>query len=285
MKDKENLLEKDSLKKAISTIGDATFTLIYDGNETAQQIKAGKELLQAKWILVAICDHVFDYYPASYFMNEDDKNVYPEYLSRFLENPEKLLSDAIFFVKNNFVQLETVTRDEYNQHRVPRRNAQAEEHVLNVLEVVSDNLLELVDLLKKPKKINDPDKPKETEIKSLIEAINRIQKMNEDFADKSDDSELSLRVFQFNQALEMYKDPLLMAWQLYHYGWHTDFWEEGHSMFEYMMFEAQAKNIIGDLIKSLQENSPFAQFEKCSLITNGLLHVYRHMLTQDLRNA
>jgi hypothetical protein len=34
----------------------------------------------------------------------------------------------------------------------------------------------------------------------------------------------------------------------------------------------------------LEDNSPFAQFERCSLITNGLLHVYRHLLTQDLES-
>ena len=65
MNDKDNLLSKDSLKKAISIIGKATYTLIYDGNDTISQIKAGKELLQAIWILATICVHVYDYYPLS----------------------------------------------------------------------------------------------------------------------------------------------------------------------------------------------------------------------------
>lgn len=284
MNDKDNLLSKESLKKAISIIGNATYTLIYDGNDTICQIKAGKELLQAKWILATICDHVYDYYPLSYFMNEDDKKNYPDFMSHFLEIPEIVVENAISYIKNNFVILETVTRDEYNQHRIPRRNSEDELHALNVMLCVQHNLPELLQLLKMPKKVTDPSKPTETEIKRLIEAISNIQEQHSKFAENSDDSDIVMRVFQFNQFLEMYKNPLLMAWQIYKYGWHSDFWEEGHSMFDYMLFETQAREITGELIKTLEENSPFAQFERCSLITNGLLHVYRHLLTQDLES-
>ena len=284
MNDKDNLLSKESLKKAISIIGNATYTLIYDGNDTICQIKAGKELLQAKWILATICDHVYDYYPLSYFMNEDDKKNYPDFMSHFLEIPEIVVENAISYIKNNFVILETVTRDEYNQHRIPRRNSEDELHALNVMLCVQHNLPELLQLLKMPKKVTDPSKPTETEIKRLIEAISTIQEQHSKFADNSDDSDIVMRVFQFNQFLEMYKNPLLMAWQIYKYGWHSDFWEEGHSMFDYMLFETQAREITGELIKTLEENSPFAQFERCSLITNGLLHVYRHLLTQNLES-
>ena len=284
MNDKDNLLSKESLKKAISIIGNATYTLIYDGNDTICQIKAGKELLQAKWILATICDHVYDYYPLSYFMNEDDKKNYPDFMSHFLEIPEIVVENAISYIKNNFVILETVTRDEYNQHRIPRRNSEDELHALNVMLCVQHNLPELLQLLKMPKKVTDPSKPTETEIKRLIEAISNIQEQHSKFAENSDDSDIVMRVFQFNQFLEMYKNPLLMAWQIYKYGWHSDFWEEGHSMFDYMLFETQAREITGELIKTLEENSPFAQFERCSLITNGLLHVYRHLLTQNLES-
>lgn len=284
MNDKDNLLSKDSLKKAISIIGEATYTLIYDGNDTISQIKAGNELLQAKWILATICDHVYDYYPLSYFMNEDDKKNYPDFLSRFLDTPEKIIENAVFYIKNNFAILETVTRDEYNQHRKPRRNSEDELHALNVLLCVQLNLPELLQLLKMSKKVTEPSKPTETEIKKLIEAISNIQEQHSKFADNSDDSDIAIRIFQFNQFLEMYKNPLLMAWQIYKYGWHSDFWEEGHSMFDYMLFETQAREITSELIKTLEENSPFAQFERCSLITNGLLHVYRHLLTQNLES-
>ena len=284
MNDKDKLLSKESLKKAISIIGEASYTLIYDGNDTISQIKAGKELLQAKWILATICDHVYDYYPLSYFMNDDDKKNYPSFLERFLEIPDNIVINAISYVENNFNLLETITRDEYNLHRIPRRNFEDEQHVLNVLKCVQNDLSEFVQLLQMPKKVSDPSKPTETEIKRLIESISNIQEMHSKYADNSDDSEIAIRIFQFNQFLEMYKNPLLMAWQIYKYGWHSDFWEEGHSMFDYMLFETKAREITGELIKTLEENSPFAQFERCSLITNGLLHVYRHLLAQDLES-
>ena len=133
-------------------------------------------------------------------------------------------------------------------------------------------------------KESDNSKPSEREIINLIEAITKIQKMNSDYADQSDDPGITIKIFQFNQFLEMYKNPLLMAWQIYKYGWHSDFWEEGHSMFDYMLFESQAREITGELIKTLEEGAPFAKFDRCSIITNGLLHVYRHMLTQNLDN-
>ena len=56
-----SLFTKESLKAATSYIGKATFTLIYDGNDTNEQINAGKELLQAEWIIVTVIDHIFDY--------------------------------------------------------------------------------------------------------------------------------------------------------------------------------------------------------------------------------
>lgn len=280
----EALFSKESLKEAISTIGEATFTLIYDGNDKPAQISAGKELLQAGWILATIADHVYDYYPVSYFMNDDDKRDYPEYLEWFLSHPVIGVQNAIKFVKENFALLETVTRDELNQHRVPRRDYDKESRVLIVLEEILDNMDYFLEKLNGPKKTNDPEKPTEVEIKNLIKAISDVQDKYSKLAEEDGDSELTIRVFQHNKVLEMFKNPLLAAWQVYHYGWHSDFWEEGDSMFDYMMFSVRAKEIIPDLIKCLEQESPFAPIERCSAITNGLLRVYRHLIKQDLSN-
>lgn len=278
------LMSKESMKDAISTIGDAEYTLIYDGNDTFEQKKAGRELRQAKLILAEISDHVYDYYPKSYFMNDDDKREFREFYEWFLNNPQLGIKNAIRYVDNNFCMLETVTRDELNQHRLPRRNLEKESHAKKILEFVADNLDEYISLLLGPKKVTDPSKPTEIEIKKLIEAISNIQKSYSDYADKKGDNDFVLQVFQFNKMLEMYKLPLLMAWQVYKYGDHTDFWKEGDSMFEYMMFELKAKEMMADLVTSLESDSPFKQMERNSLITNGLLHVYRHLLQQDLSN-
>ena len=47
-----------------------------------------------------------------------------------------------------------------------------------------------------------------------------------------------------NRLYEQLKLPLFFAWQKYKYGWHSDFWKEGDSTFEYMFFELKAEEII-----------------------------------------
>ena len=77
--------------------------------------------------------------------------------------------------------------------------------------------------------------------------------------------------------LEAFKNVLFFAWEKYKYGWHSDFWEEGDSMIDYMMFEVNAENIISDLIIVLKTKSPFELLEKDGAITNGLLSVYQSL--------
>ena len=146
------LFTKDSLKAALSYIGNASFTLIYDGNDIHEQKKAGKELWQAEWIIATVMDHIFDYYPASYFMNDDSRREYPKYLEWFLNHPEVGVCNAIKFVENNFSILNTVTRDEFNQNCIPQRDLTEEDHVKSVLYEIHNNLNEIVHLLYEPKK-------------------------------------------------------------------------------------------------------------------------------------
>ena len=276
------LFTKDSLKAALSYIGNASFTLIYDGNDIHEQKKAGKELWQAEWIIATVMDHIFDYYPASYFMNDDSRREYPKYLEWFLNHPEVGVCNAIKFVENNFSILNTVTRDEFNQNCIPQRDLTEEDHVKSVLYEIHNNLNEIVHLLYEPKKFSDPSKPTADEISMLIRTIKNIQMSYSKMADNKQDGDYSLQVLKIIQIMEMFKLPLLKAWEVYHYGSHSDFWEEGDSMFDYMMFEMKAKEMIGDLIKVLIQESPFVQIERNSAITNGLLKIYRHLINQKL---
>ena len=278
----DELFIKESMKNAIKTIGSAAYTLIYDSNNSPEQIAAGKELLQAKWILATISDHVYDYFPVSYFLSDDDKKEYPQYIEWFMSHPQIGIRNAINFVEKNFSLLETIVRDKYNRHRIPVRDSEKELQVIRTLKEVSANIDYFVSKLNGPKKTNDPEKPTANEIKGLIETISHIQDMYSKLAEEKGNSQFTIQVMQHNQVLELYKNPLLAAWQLYKYGWHSDFWGEGASMSSYMMFELRAKEMITDLTKTLEENSPFASIERNSTITNGLLHVYRHLLKQDL---
>lgn len=276
------LFSKESLKEAMRYIVETTFVLIYDGNDLFSQKKAGKELRQVGWIIATIIDHVFDYYPYSYFMNDDDKKEYPQFLEWFLDHPRVGVRNAIKFTENNFAALETVVRDERNQHRIPRCDIKKEQHIRRVLIEIQNNLDEIMILLNSPKKVVDPAKPTANEISTLIRTIQNIQDNYSKMADKKGNNELSIQVFETNKLLEMYKLPLLKAWEVYHYGWHSDFWKEGDSMFEYMIFEIKAKEMTKELVKILNQQSPFSVIERNSAITNGLLKIYRHLLTQDL---
>ena len=117
-------------------------------------------------------------------------------------------------------------------------------------------------------------KPLSSDIKSLIDIISHIQEKFSEIGEKTGDT---IVAFQNNKMLEAFKNVLFFAGEKYKYGWHSDFWEEGDSMIDYMMFEVNAENIISDLIIVLKTKSPFELLEKDGAITNGLLSVYQSL--------
>lgn len=120
-------------------------------------------------------------------------------------------------------------------------------------------------------------KPTATEIKELVSSISHIQNVFLTIGEKTGDTMLA---FQNNHMLEMFKNVLFLAWEKYDYGWHSDFWSEGDSMADYLMFEIQAKDIIKELIKVLEWQSPFNSLETDGAITKGLLPIYNALLTK-----
>ena len=56
---------------------------------------------------------------------------------------------------------------------------------------------------------------------------------------------------------EAFQYPLLFAWEKYKYGAHWDFWEEGHDMFQYLMFEAKIREIIPQLIDAINAQKEY----------------------------
>lgn len=118
---------------------------------------------------------------------------------------------------------------------------------------------------------NNVAKPSKELIKKMIEVISQVQIQFDEVAEQLG---VDIRGFQIRQNLETFKLPLFFAWQAYKYGWHTDWCEEGDSLFPFMMFEIDLKKNIKKLIDQLQSESPFAQIERNSAITNTLISIY-----------
>lgn len=118
-------------------------------------------------------------------------------------------------------------------------------------------------------------------IKILIEVLNKFHENASKFFEAQGDG---LQAFQYGQMIEMFKMPLYCAWQLYKYGWHTDFMKEGDSLFPYMMFESKAIEMLTDLIKLLETESPFTLLERNGAVTKGLLQIY-HQMIADLKSG
>ena len=278
---KNPLFSKENFKKATSSLSWAVYTLCYDSNDLPEQLSAGKELMQAKWILAVVSSHVFDYYPVEYYLSDDEKKDFLKFYSWFMDHISVGLQNALEYVENNYAVLETITRDELNQHRVPIRKPDEEANVKAIFEALIESEDELFVLLNSPKKVTDAEKPSSQMIRNLINRISNIQETLNNIADNDPNSGLDAwQVFQVNQSLEMFKNPLFHAWEVYHYGWHSDFWKEGDSMGDYMMYEVQAKEIVNKLIDSLQQKSIFDAFPGGELISADLLTVYKHFVKQ-----
>ena len=129
---------------------------------------------------------------------------------------------------------------------------------------------------KQIEKIIGNSTPSKQQIKLLIENISLIQ---EQFSKAGELMGDTLQSFQINLVFETFKMPLYFAWQGYKYGWHTDFCKEGDSLIPFMMFEADMKNNVNNLITALRQQSPFADIEKNSAITKGLISIYSIFLT------
>lgn len=122
------------------------------------------------------------------------------------------------------------------------------------------------------------ERPSKKRIKELIEIISKVQNT------VSSTIKDPIKSFQIRQMLETYKLPLFFAWQGYDYGWHTDFCEEGDSLYPFMMFELDLVNNTQKFIDLLREKSPFSIIEKNSEITNALISVYTAFVN-DLKNG
>ena len=269
------IFSKENIKDVASILGRASYLLIYDSNNLEAQIEAGKKLLPAKYLVAAIGDHVFDYYPYRYFCNEDDLRDYHNVMQSTIEFFGTAVMSMLDNVETSFPVIETITRDKLNQHRIPKRNKEEENKVITFLLEVLNNIDEIENIFHQPKKVTDSNRPTSESIKTIIINIKALQ---EDMLKFGEQHGMLSDAMQYTQMFEQFKYPLYLAWQLYKYGWHSDFWEEGDSMFGYMGFEINAVDAIETLLSVLKKRSPFSQFEGEYSYTNALIPIYEHLL-------
>lgn len=114
--------------------------------------------------------------------------------------------------------------------------------------------------------------PEAQRIKQLVEVVNKVQKKYWEAGQHFGNTE---KQFQFHSMFELFKNALYYSWEKLGCGYHGDFWNEGDSIFDYMMFEMGPNERLDAIIQILEQSSPFAPVEKNSAITNGLLSVFR----------
>lgn len=281
MLDNNPIFSEDNIKRLAGYISDKEWTLRYDANDTEDQYDAADKLALAKYFMALLADHFFDYFPANYFLNEESRQGYADFVSDVKQDPKEVLEVTIGLLADGFDEIDYIEYDEDELYRKPKRDLAIEEEIEKFLVEIHENLNEFIERLMSPKREHGRPRPSEKQIRGLIDALSKIQ---ENMSRMYGSGQHSIQVFQFNQMIDGFKMPLYCAWQLYKYGWHTDFMKEGDSLLPYMMFESRAQEMLAELIDVLRSESPFRTIERNNVITDGLLSVYSQTLS-DLKSG
>lgn len=137
-------------------------------------------------------------------------------------------------------------------------------------EVDLDNFYNLLHKMNMEAKAKDD--PEAQRIIQLVEIVDNVQGKFWEAFGRSGNREKQI---QFHSLFNVIKNALYYSWEKLGYGHHSDFWKEGDSMFDYMMFEMGPEERISAIVQMLDTTSPFAALERNSSITDGLLSVFR----------
>lgn len=267
MLDNNPTFSKENIKKLASYADRIAYTLQYDANDTEEQHDAAEKILLIKYLLAHIGDHFFGYFPASYFLNNEQKQPYKDFIDDLKQDPITIIEILVGFVDSAFNEVEYIEYSSDEQYRRPKREKDVENAINDFLEEVYHNKEEFTQRLYAAPQNQDESKPSEERLSGLINAIGHIQ---EYMLKQGDAHNQVVQAFQFSKMLEMFKLPLLFAWEQYKYGWHTDFMKEGDSLLEYDMFIFNATEHIKNCISILESESPFRHFERNGQITADL---------------
>lgn len=272
------ILSKESLKEITSYIDNFAWQLRYDANDTKEQFEAAEKLEVVKYFLAYLGDKILGYWSASYFLNEDQKSAYADFATRFKSESHTVYGKLRPLLSQGLEALSSIEYDELNRHRLPRRKRDIEDRIDEFFDTVDEHFDEI---LSESNTLNDDkedgNKPSESTIRKLIESIIHIQRY---MLTQGEQHNNLIQAFQFTKMLDMFKNPLLFGWEKYGYGWHSDFWKEGDSMFEYDMFLFNAEEQLVHCLEMLNSDSPFRYFEKEGQMTRILSEVLSDILSK-----
>ena len=122
MESLESVFTEEYLIDVSHSLGEYTHSLLYWEDEpTSEQIKSGWELVKLQFILAAIGDHIFDYFPYTYVLNDEQAEKYPDF---FLDLTVYDFPSIVSHIKKNlnyhFSVLDTVSTEGLQS---PRANA------------------------------------------------------------------------------------------------------------------------------------------------------------------
>lgn len=226
-------------------------------------------ILPRVFSFIALCNYKMDNHDRAYWCAK--KSV--ELGEAAMENSIIASDVNLYLDQQVFVLIKELEENRADEIDFERGYQEGEENIFDDTKIQS--------LLQQVRNHNTNNTPSKENIKVLVDVLNKIHENATKFFEKQGDG---LQAFQYGQMIEAFKLPLYCAWQLYKYGWHTDFMKEGDSLFPYMMFESKALEMLTDLIKLLESDSPFTLLERNGTVTKGLLQIYRQMLS-DLESG
>jgi hypothetical protein len=121
-------------------------------------------------------------------------------------------------------------------------------------------------------------KPTKAELENTIKLFGNIQQQLYNSEDELNDSE---KTFELIQLFEIYKTPLLFAWEKFNYGFHTDFWKEGDSMATYFNFAVRPREILDSIIQVWKSEPPSSFLGKdADTLSKRIINIYEILLEE-----
>lgn len=214
---------KESMSNLLHYVGQHAFSLNYEAVDTPENKEAAEKLLVIKYFMAFVSDHFFGYNPAAYYLNDEQRQPYADFVDDLKSDPNRVV-ELLSLMVDGFEQIDHFEFPEGIWGIKPKRNELTEEAVLDFIREIYHNMDEFTRRLSTSPQNQDSTKPSEARLRNAISAIGKIQDY---MLTQGEAHGQVVQAMQFADMLDMFRNPLLFAWEQLHYGWHSDFWNEG----------------------------------------------------------